>query len=339
MLRLLRGAGLTIVLLLLGIAGFWFWASSGTRNADEQTLLKSYEAQPKPYTPGDTLSVMTYNVGYLSGMTNNEPVQRDPALYDRNLEEAIDLMRAEDPDLVGFQEIDYDAARSFHVQQLDTLAQRLGYAVAAEAVNWDVRYLPFPYGWPSVHFKKVVSGQAVLSRLPILNHERHVLAKSSRPYLSRVFYIDRLAQVVDVKTGRDTISVVNVHLEAFEQPVRETQAGEVRGIVDSLVATGRPVLLIGDFNAVPDAADDATLQRVVNGLPLRRATPDTIRAGVTPARRATYPADAPDVLIDHIFYMPRHMEALTTRIACGNDDTPPSDHCAVTTAFVLRNSL
>lgn len=234
------------------------------------------------------------------------------------------------------QEIDFGAARSFDVQQLDTLAQRLGYAVGAEAVNWDVRYLPFPYGWPAVHFKHIVSGQAVLSRFPIVEQERHVLARTSRPYVSEVFYLDRLAQVAEVVIAPDTVSVVNVHLEAFEQPVREEQAKEVRALLEPMMASGRPVLLIGDFNAAPGDADDETLGLVVEDLPMKRARPDSIRTAARAAAPATYPADAPKVLIDHLFYMPRHMRALRTQIACGGNATPPSDHCAVTTQFEVR---
>jgi endonuclease/exonuclease/phosphatase family metal-dependent hydrolase len=264
-------------------------------------------------------------------MTNNEPVPSDPALYAANLEKAVDLIRSANPDIIGFQEIDFGAERSIGVQQLDTLAQRLNYPAGAQAVNWDVRYLPFPYGAPSVHYGQTLSGQAILSRFPVADHQRYVLAETSRPYLSRVFYLDRLAQVADIVIGRDTLSVVNVHLEAFEQPVRLTQAGEVRELLAGLVATDRPVLLIGDFNAVPDAADDATLNIVTQDLPFERAVPSSSDAQAL----ATYPGDAPTRLIDHIFYMPAFMRPLDTSISCGANPDPPSDHCAVTTRFLM----
>jgi len=276
---------------------------------------------------------MTYNIGYLSGMTNNQPVERDPELYRSNLGNAITLLRNARPDIIGFQEIDFGAERSFGVHQLDTIARQLGYANAAQAVNWDVRYLPFPYGPPSVHFGHVVSGQAVLTSFPIASHERTVLAETSRPYVSRVFYIDRLAQGVDLVVGQDTVAVLNIHLEAFEQAVRVVQAREVREIVASLLDTGRPVLLIGDFNAVPGDPDDPTLARVAKGLDLKRAVPtETERGG---AVTGTYPADAPGRLIDHIFYSPGRVTEIGTKVACGPDGAPPSDHCAVTMRFTL----
>ena len=330
MVRILRIVGLLVTLVLILVAGFWFWASSGTLSENEMVQTKTYAGEPT--ATADTLSVMTYNIGYLSGMTNNEPVPSNPALYAANLNKAVALIRSADPDIIGFQEIDFGAERSIGVQQLDTLAQRLDYPAGAQAVNWDVRYLPFPYGAPSVHYGQTLSGQAILSRFAIADHRRQVLAETSRPYLSRVFYLDRLAQVVDVVIGRDTLSVVNVHLEAFEKPVRLTQAGEVRDLLADL-ATDRPVLLIGDFNAAPGATDDATLDRVTQDLPFERAVPSSSDAEAL----ATYPGDAPTRLIDHIFYMPAFMRALDTSIACGANPDPPSDHCAVITTFVMAS--
>lgn len=348
MLRFLRIAGLVVGALLLLLVGCWFWASSGSLSGDELRQTKSYDVDPPTRASrldtttarteggvarGDTLSVMTYNIGYLSGMTNNQPVERDPELYRANLGNAIALLRDARPDIIGFQEIDFGADRSFGVHQLDTIARQLGYANAAQAVNWDVRYLPFPYGPPSVHFGHVVSGQAVLSSFPVASHERTVLAETSRPYVSRVFYIDRLAQGVDLVVGPDTVAVVNVHLEAFEQPVRVVQAREVREIVAPLLDTGRPVLLIGDFNAVPGNPNDPTLARVAGGLDLQRADPTQRADGgeVT----GTYPADSPDRLIDHIFYNPGRVNEVDTEVACGPEGAPPSDHCAVTMRFTL----
>ena len=326
MARVFRRFLLLVLALVAVAAGLWFWASSGTLSSDELAQTRTYAEAD---SVSDTLSVMTYNIGYLSGMTNNLPVERDRALFDSNLASAIEMIDGVDPDVIAFQEIDFDAARSFQVHQLDTLAQRLSYASAAQAVNWDVRYLPFPYGWPSVHFGRVLSGQAFLSRYPIVDHRRHVLAKTSRPYVSRVFYLDRLAQVADVVIGTDTLSIVNVHLEAFEQPVRETQAAEVRQLVAPLIASGRPVLLVGDFNAIPGDSDDETLRRVTSGLSLKRAMPDTTQ------HAGTYPGDDPQRLIDHIFYAPDRITPIRARIDCGPSEAPPSDHCAVTMTFQL----
>jgi endonuclease/exonuclease/phosphatase family metal-dependent hydrolase len=96
-------------------------------------------------------------------MTNNQPVVRSDSFLRENMAQALRLLREADADLIAFQEIDYDGRRSGYVHQLDTIATRLGYAAAAQAVNWDKRYLPFPYGRPAVNFGPMLSGQSLLS--------------------------------------------------------------------------------------------------------------------------------------------------------------------------------
>ncbi|NBB75047.1 MAG: endonuclease, partial [Bacteroidetes bacterium] len=251
-------------------------------------------------------------------------------------------------DIIGFQEIDVGAARSLYVHQLDTLAARLGYATSAMAINWDERYVPFPYSAnPAVHFGRVLSGQAVLSRYPIVRHERIALARTSRPFWSDAFYLDRLAQVTEIAVGRDTLVVINVHLEAFEEATRETQAREVRQIYERYA--DRPVLLLGDFNSVlpaardalpPDEraafADDETLAILLDGTRLRPAVSDSAYAA-SMAAIGTYPTDAPSRKIDHIFYTPDRIEAISAAVPA--TPSAPSDHRPVVMRFVLRSPV
>lgn len=344
--RILKRLGALLITLLLLFVGFFFWASSGRLSEDALAQTKAYDASPA--SPAvDTFTVMTYNIGYLSGMTNNDPVERDPSLFENNLETVVEMIREADPDIIGFQEIDFGAERSLNVHQLDTLATRLGYASAAQAVNWDERYLPFPYGAPSVHFGRVLSGQAVLSRYPIRTHERIELARTSRPFWSDAFYLDRLAQVAIVDIGGWPLAVVNVHLEAFEAETRQQQAEEVRALVARMANEGMPVLLIGDFNSVMPAAkstlpsrlrmqftDDETMQTIRHGTGLRPAL-DTEATLLSGANVGTFPADAPNRKIDYIFYTPGRMYPVDAQVQCGPKDAPPSDHCAVTFSFVM----
>lgn len=341
--RVAQGIGVAFFVLLTVFAAFFFWASGGTRSAGELATTTTYKSPPA--APSDTLSVMAYNIGYLSGMTNNQPVVRRESLYTANMNHVTQLLRRTNPDIIGFQEIDFGAARSFDVHQLDTLATRLGFATSASAINWDKRYVPFPYSAdPSIHFGRVLSGQAVLSRFPIVRHERVELARTSRPFWSDAFYLDRLAQVTELAVGADTLVVINVHLEAFEEATRETQAREVRQLVERYA--DRPLLLIGDFNALlpsalnahpPDEqrafADDETLGILLEGTPLQPALPDTAYAAPM-ATIGTYPADAPSRTIDHIFYTPERIRALTASVP----ETPgvPSDHRPVLMRFVLQ---
>lgn len=345
--RFIQALGILVGVFVVAFVVFFFWASSGALSEDALATTTAYDAAPA--TPSDTLTVMTYNIGYLSGMTNNEPVERDPSLFSTNLEQVIDMLRRTRPDIVGFQEIDLGAARSLYVNQLDTLAKRLDYPAAATAVNWDERYLPYPGANPATQFGRVLSGQAVLSRYPIEAHERIELARTSRPFYEDALYLDRLAQIVRVNVGGRDIVVINVHLEAFEEDTREAQAREVRTLVERYLAEGIPLLLIGDFNSVADAArsalspemqaafaGDETLALMLDGTGLRSVFPDSVYASPD-TNIGTYPADAPTRTIDHIFYTPSSMRVLDTEVM-GGGSNPPSDHRAVWARFVLTPS-
>lgn len=343
--RTLQVAGSIVGVLLLSTALFFLWASSGRLSEDELAQTKTYAASPAS-TDRDTFTVATYNLGYLSGMTNNEPVVRPDSLFHANMEQAVGLLRQMDPDVIGFQEIDFGGARSAHVHQLDTIATRLGYTSAAQAVNWDERYLPFPYGWPAVHFGRVLSGQALLSRYPIREQVRTELVRPPQPFFRDAFYLSHLAQMAVVDLGGTPVIVINVHLEAFDTATREEQARTVNDLYRRLARQEVPILLLGDVNSVMPAAlpgmvpeqrrrfaDDETMELLLEGTDLTPAISEDAYETEGEAPN-TFPAANPNRKLDHIFYRPRFITPVDTEIRCGAPQ-PPSDHCALSLSFTL----
>ena len=345
--RLFKGIALLLIVLALAFAGFFFWARSGTLADDEFAVLTVYDdGAVRPAALRDTFSVMTYNLGYLSATANNRPVKTTAAFFAENMEAAAALIRRVDPDIIAFQEIDFGGGRSYEVHQLDTLAARGGYSASATAVNWDKRYVPFPSANPLLHFGSVLSGQAVLSRYPIRQHERVVLERAPYPFYYDAFYLDRLAQVVVVDLGRPLV-LINVHLEAYDAATRQRQARQVRTLVERYRDT-HAVVLLGDFNSLLPVsklspllparrrayfANDQTLETLLAGSGLREAFADTVYRAAE-AATLTFPADAPTVKIDHIFYEPDDIEAVEAFVVGGPHQ--PSDHRAVVMRFVFR---
>ena len=76
--------GLTL-LPIIGLVIFYFWGSASTLNPNFHDNYKRYPARRIPEK--DTLTVMTYNLGYLSGMTNNRATEREESLFQQNLDE------------------------------------------------------------------------------------------------------------------------------------------------------------------------------------------------------------------------------------------------------------
>ncbi len=168
-------------------------------------------------------SIVTYNIGYLSGMTNNLAIAKPKELFENNMQTVIHEVKAVNPDIIAFQEIDYKASRSYNVNQQNEIA-KLGYNFVAKAVNWDETYVPFPYWPPTMHFGKVISGQSILSKYPLSAHQRIVLERvPEAPFYRDALYLERLAQVVKVDLNGKEVVLINVHLEAFDKQTRGRQ--------------------------------------------------------------------------------------------------------------------
>ncbi|MCP5049176.1 MAG: hypothetical protein GY940_18550 [bacterium] len=314
---------LLVAVLVVAFVAFYFWAGSGTLPEEKLSEIISYH-DSTPQSPGNTgtFTIMTYNIGYLSGMTNNQSIRPGKELFDKNMRAVVTQLKKNPPDIITFQEIDYDSKRSYYVEQLQTIAVKAGYTYGAKAVNWDNRYVPFPYWPPSVHFGKVLSGQAVLSRWPISNAERIVLEKpESNAFYYNKFYLDRLIQVVKIGIGGHTLVVLNVHLEAFDQETRESQVQRVMETYRSY-KDNYPVLLIGDFNAPPpdalqkknfadepeaDFTTDKTIAFILKESSLKAAFME-VPAEKNQDSVFTFPSDKPTRKLDYIFY---HHEKIT----------------------------
>ncbi len=312
----------SLAFLLVAVSGFFFWASSANYPEESYRQYLEYDYPSNP-DHDSVYTVVTYNIGYLSGMTNNRPVVRRKQLYDANLRKVYHEFKQVKADIICLQEIDYHANRSFYVNQQAELA-KAGYNYVFQAVNWDVRYLPYPY-WPvSAHYGEVLSGQSILSKYPLQENERHVLARvASAPFYRQAFYLDRLAQVSQVDINGQTVIIINVHLEAFDKTTRATHTRYVAELYKKFSQT-YPVLLAGDFNS--DVGDGNATIKTIFALP-------GIKSAVA-AGHKTYPANQPAKRLDYIFYNEPYIEAIEAGILSSFGEA--SDHLPVMLTFRLK---
>ncbi|ERT06294.1 endonuclease/Exonuclease/phosphatase family protein [Lyngbya aestuarii BL J] len=324
---------MTLLLLIfsgfyISLFSFYLWASSPSYSQAKYAKILTSDL-PLQRKPKETYTVITYNIGYLSGLTNNHAVKRKKVLFDENLELAITALKPFNADFIALQEVDFASQRSYDVNQVQALATALQFPVQATAINWDNNYVPFPLFPISTHFGKMLSGQAVLSRYPIELNERIVLERvANKPFYEKPFYLDRLAQVSRVKIGNHTLILINVHLEAFDQPTRLKQSRFVLELFLSF-ADKYPVLLIGEFNSEPPS--EMNLEPTVN---LFLNTPG-IESAFPPEtlnypENATYPSDKPRQTIDYIFYNSNRIQAIKWQVIT---DVIASDHLPVVMKF------
>ena len=326
-----------VLLLVVFVTGFFFWGSSSTLSDGNYSDISEMK-EPVSVQNTDTFSMVTFNIGYLSGMTNNKAVDRTAKLFDDKLNKSIHLFQSLQPDFIAFQEIDFDGDRSFNVNQMQELSAQIPYNYAAKAVNWDKRYVPFPY-WPiSQQFGKVVSGQAVLSQYKITENEIVTLVKpEGNPFYYNAFYLDRLAQVTKIKIGNKDLIIINVHLEAFHGETRDIQIKTVVGILHQY-SEKHPVILCGDFNSTPPGATkpwqkDNVIKTLLADYQIEMAI-GMNENKTNESSYYTFNSETPDRRIDYFFYNPKFIKVLDTRVLKESEQI--SDHLPVWMKFVLR---
>lgn len=316
----------TTLLSMIVVVIFFFWASSPTLSSKAYSELKEYETSL--INENDSVfKVVTYNIGYLSGMTNNRAVIKPKKLFDDNLNLVISELKKENPSIISFQEIDYDADRSFNVNQEQEISQNLGYQYAANSINWDETYLPFPYWPPSVHFGKVLSGQSVISKHPIISQERVVLERvKENPFYREAFYLDRLAQVVKMLINKQEVVLINVHLEAFNSTTRRNQYKKVVSIFKKY-AKEYPTILLGDFNSEARNKKGA-IQELLSDKDVGCAAFNLEEI------KNTFNSIQPDKRIDYIFFTKNTIQYLEGDVLERFGEA--SDHLPVAMSFKLK---
>ncbi len=313
-----------ILVFLLLVVGFFFWGSSSVHPVKENNII--IRTDIKNSIANDSIfSIATYNIGYLSGMTNNLPIAKPKSLFDKNLKKVKQVLRNLNIDILAFQEIDYASSRSYDVNQQLEIA-KLGYPYIGQAVNWDKRYLPFPY-WPiSMQFGRVYSGQSILSHYPIKSQERIVLnAVADAPFYRTAFYLDRLAQVDKVDVNGKVVVVINVHLEAFDKATRVIQTKKVFDIYNRYKNT-YPTLLVGDFNSDIKFAN-ASITPIIN-------SPNIGIAAYKLPYPNTFSSIKPVKRIDYIFYNKNFIEEVSSRVLNKMGDA--SDHLPLVMYFKIK---
>ncbi|TVZ56782.1 endonuclease/exonuclease/phosphatase family metal-dependent hydrolase [Lutibacter sp. Hel_I_33_5] len=316
-----------LVLFIVAFVIFFFWASSSNLEESEyeRLIVNQFEST---VTNDSIYSVVTYNIGYLSGMTNNRAVDKPKELYDGNLNKVISEIKKENPDIIAFQEIDYNASRSYNVNQQNEIA-KLGYNYVAEGVNFDEKYLPYPYWPPKYHFGKVISGQSILSKYALKDYKRIVLQRvADAPFYRDALYLERLAQITKVEIEGKKVVLINVHLEAFDKITRVKQFEEVMGLFNQY-KDKYPTILLGDFNS--EARDeDAIIQKLF----VEEGVGNAAFNAKNPIN--TFDSKKPYKRIDYIFYTENSIEYVDGKVLTQFGEA--SDHLPVQMRFKLKYS-
>ncbi|MCH9652518.1 MAG: endonuclease/exonuclease/phosphatase family protein [Planctomycetes bacterium] len=240
----------------------------------------------------DTLRILCYNIHYGQGTDGKYDVERLAKVIERTK-----------PDLVALQEVDVGVKRSGRVHEAQRLAELTGMAVR--------------FG-PTQHYEGGLFGNAVLTRLPILDVKIQPLPYTeSTPKL--VTY-PRGAIAVTVRgPGNKPLKFISTH---FQHNVPEDRVAEAKAINKYFTASDNiPTILAGDMNAKPDSEPIKIL--------LKRWT-NAIDKDASPSAPSTKPRSR----IDYIFYRTAsQFEMVKSEVIA---EPLASDHCPVFAILKLK---
>ena len=213
--------------------------------------------------PEDSISLMTWNIGYC-GLGANEDFVMDggtgpdkPELGDYNnyYSGAADILSSAGADIYFIQEVDSDSARSYRVDEVSGISSALRAASSAYAMNYSCPFVPFP--WPPMG--RVNSGLMTLSDFAVSGEAERIALPCpfswpiSTANLKRCLLVTRY----DMPDTGSQLVCVNLHLEAYDDGEgKAAQTAALLELLEEEYAAGNYVVAGGDFNqAFPGTLD------------------------------------------------------------------------------------
>ena len=259
--RAFRAVGIVLAVVLAAAAGLvGVLTLTEYRPADTVELALFGEAE-RTLSPGETFTVLTWNVGYgalgdnadffMDGGTMVRSASRERV--EENLEGILAEIRALSPDAVFLQEVDADSSRSYRVNELSFFQEGLDGFVSSYAQNFRVLFLPYPV--PPIG--RVDAGIATFTAFSPSSAERIQLpVPFSWPV--RTVNLKRCLLVTRIPVEGDDreLVLVNLHLEAYDDG--EGKLAQTRMLAEFLNAeaeAGNWVVAGGDFNQIFSTAD------------------------------------------------------------------------------------
>lgn len=205
----------------------------------------------------DTISVLTWNIGYgglgddmdffYDGGTKMQTTKTRTHYNLAGIARIIDsLPRA---DFYFFQEVDYQSKRSYHINQIQILADVSPTYCNHFTYNYKVKHVPVPIAMP---MGRVEAGLMTMAgSIPCEVVRYSFFGGYSWP--KSLFMLDRcfLVQKHLFMNG-DTLLLVNTHNTAYDDGgIRKQQMVQLKQWMLQQVSHGKHVIIGGDWNQIP----------------------------------------------------------------------------------------
>lgn len=290
---------LIILAVLVGlVAALLIWLTATQLNVKTETaVVTNGENSTASFAPGDSVSILTWNVGY-AGLGEESDFFMDggkqvrapsKAIVEKNMDGIVSTVKELDADFTFLQEIEADpSTRSYGIEEAERMRTETGLDTA-HARNYKCAFVPYPI--PPIG--KVSSGIMTLSTAPIASAERIALPSPFKWPVSVANLKRCLMPVYIDLEGTDTqLVLVNLHLEAYDDGEgKAAQTAALKSFLEQEYAKGNYVIAGGDFNQTFPAGWTSTRSRTpISGRPAHSTTACCPTAGTLPTTRPRRPA-------------------------------------------------
>ena len=249
--RILKILGIVIAVVVVAALSLfiWLWATEYRPEAEEPVTVETPVEQK---LNKDSFTVLSWNIGYCGlgeesdfFMDGGKMVRSDKDLVIKNYAGIQGYLSGVKADFTLLQEADSDSKRSYSMDEVTSLRDKLG-QTSAYAMNFCTKYVPYP--WPTIG--KVHSGLLTFSRYEITEATRISLPcpfswPMSMVNLKRCLLVSR----IPIEGSERELVLVNLHLEAYDDGEGKlAQSEQLREYLAAEYEKGNYVVAGGDWN-------------------------------------------------------------------------------------------
>ena len=252
--KVLKILAVMLLVIVLMAGGLVAWLSvTEYKPADVEAMEVLSTGETEAVTPGDTLSVLSWNIGYaglgaesdffMDGGKSTQSADKDKVL------EYLDGIRASiqdiDADIVMLQEVDLDSKRTYRINEAELLAL----SDSAHAMNYACEFVPIP--WPPLG--RVYSGVFTTTGGLEIDEAERIALPCPFEWPVRTANLKRclLASYIPIEGSDKQLVAVNLPLEAYDSGEgKAAQTKVLKEFIEGEYARGNYVIAGGDFNQI-----------------------------------------------------------------------------------------
>ena len=252
--RIFKVITIIILICLLSFAGLIGYLTATEYKPASVESLTINGKSVKEVSQGDTLKVMTWNIGF-GALGDNADFFMDGGKsvftsseerVKKNLKAITNEINKESPDITMLQEIDKSSKRSYYINQVAQIGNSVEGNEYSYARNFKTAFVPYPI--PPLG--KMDSGLVTMSTIKASTAKRMSLPVSFK-WPERTANLKRCLLVMRTKVkGTDKELVyINLHLEAYDSGAgKVAQTKALNKLLKQEIDKGNYVIAAGDFN-------------------------------------------------------------------------------------------